>query len=98
MVMKMPAKTLFGEAMCWIIAVGFSCLGNKAVLGGLFMALYRVICVKYQNIALNIQIQRQISNQLLKLEWITLTLFVGFHMMGATLTGTDPIVAFCKVQ
>ena len=96
-VMKMPVKLLFGEVTCWILAVGFCCLGNKAVLGGMFMAIYRVICIKYPNIASNIQIQRQISNRLLILEWITMIVFVGFHLTGGTLTGTDPIVSFCKV-
>ena len=98
MVMKIPAIFVLGEIMCWIIAVGFTCLLSKTILGGLFIALYRVIVIKYQKVALNLQVQWKISKELQKLEGVALISFVGFHMIGASLTGTDPIMALCKVS
>ena len=97
MVMKAPVNLLFGEKMCWILTTGFCFLGNKTVLGGLFMAVNRVLCVMYPNITRNLQTLRKITNQLMVLEWITLVLLVGFHLTRATLTGTDSVIAFCRV-
>ena len=59
MVMNASVNLLFGEKMCWILAAGFCFLGNKTVLGGLFMAVNRVLCVMYPNITRNLQTLRK---------------------------------------
>ena len=94
-VMETSIGALFGEAICWIIDSLFVIHGIVSVLGELFMAIFRVLCIKYQKIGINIQLQQQISHQLLFLEWIIMVLFIGFRFIGVYVSGTTPILAFC---
>ena len=95
-VSETPVKELFGETFSWIVSIAFACLGTKGILGGLSMAVFRIICLKYQNIAMNLQIQKRITTELLILELVTLFLFVGFYYIGVTMAGTDVVISFCK--
>ena len=95
-VSETPVKELFGETFSWIVAIAFACLGTKGILGGLSMAVFRIICLKHQNIAMNLQKQKRITTELLILELVTLFLFVGFYYIGVTMAGTDVVIAFCK--
>ena len=95
-VSETPVKELFGESFSWIVSIAFTCLGTKAILGGLSMAFFRIICLKYQNIATNLQKQKRITNELLILEVVILFLFVGYYYIGVTMAGTDVVIAFCK--
>ena len=45
---------------------------HTMLLGGFFMALYRIILTKIPSIALNVRSQRRITNELIVLEWVTL--------------------------
>ena len=94
--METPTRELFGENLSWILSIAFVCLSTKGILGGLSMAFFRIICLKNQNIATNLQKQKHITNELLILELITLLLFVGFYYAGAAMSGTDVVIAFCK--
>ena len=92
--MRTPVKELFGDNVCWMVAF-LATLGSfKYVLGGFFMALYRIICSnrpsqKYRR-------QRQITNQLFLLEWITMLILLGFYFIGAGITGTNSDIASCR--
>ena len=95
-VSETPVKELYGETFAWIVQKAFTCLGTKAVLGGLSMAVFRIICLKKQNIAMDLQKQKHITTEILILELITLFFFVGFDHVGVSMTGTDIVIAFCK--
>ena len=94
--METPTKELFGETFSWIVSIAFVCLSTKGILGGLSMAFFRIICLKNQNIATNLQKQKHITNELLILELITLLLFIGVYYAGVAMSGTDVVIAFCK--
>ena len=95
-VSETPVNELFGETFSWIVSIAFACLGTKGILGGLSMAVFRITCLKHQNIAMNLQIQKRITTELLILELVTLFLFVGFYYIGVTMAGTDVVISFCK--
>ena len=95
-VSETPVKLLFGETFSWIVSIAFAILGTKGILGGLSMAVFRIICLKNQNIAINLQKQKRIRAELLILELITLFLFIGFYYVGVAMSGTDIVLAFCK--
>ena len=52
------------------------------VLGGFFIAIYRFILMRIPNVVLNIKQQRQITNQLVVLEWIALGLLSVIFEIG----------------
>ena len=92
--MRTPVKQLFGDKICWMVAFLSALVNIKCVLGGFFMALYRIICSnrpsqKYRR-------QRQITNQLFLLEWITMLILLGFYFIGAGITGTNSDIASCR--
>ena len=60
------------------------------------MAVYRIILMKKPNIAMNLQSQREITNGLTVLEWLTLLFIHGIHLFGTSLNGTGPMMAFCN--
>ena len=95
-VSETPVKELFGETFSWIVSIAFASLGTKGILGSLSMAVFRIICLKHQNIAINLQKQKRIRSELLILELITLFFFIGFYYVGVAMSGTDIIIAFCK--
>ena len=92
--MRTPVKELFGDKVCWMDAFLAAFLSFKYVLGGFFMALYRIICSnrpsqKYRR-------QRQITNQLFLMEIITMLSLLGFYFIGAGITGTNSDIASCR--
>ena len=95
-VSETPVKLLFGETFTWIVSIAFVFLGTKGILGGLSMAVFRIICLKHQNIAMSLEKQKRIRSELLILELITLFLFIGFYYVGVAMSGTDIVLAFCK--
>ena len=95
-VSETPVKELFGESFSWIVSIAFACLGTKGILGGLSMAVFRIICLKHQNIARSLEKQKRIRSELLILELITLFFFIGFYYVGVAMSGTDIVLAFCK--
>ena len=51
------------------------------------MSVYRIICVKKLDIAMNLRRQRRITNKLIGLEWITLGVLSIFFWTGVVLKG-----------
>ena len=51
------------------------------------MAIYRFILMRIPNIVLNIKQQRQITNQLVVLEWIALGILSAIFELGRSLKG-----------
>ena len=94
--MNKSIKKLFGEIICWIVSFAYNLSAIKAILGGLFMAVHRVLCLKFPKITFNPQIQRQISKQLMVLEWLTIMFLGGFNSIQAFLTDTNSVMAFCR--
>ena len=92
-----PVKTLYGDAMCWVLLGIMSCIYMKQILGGFFIAAYRIICLKRPNIAMNITSQGKLRNQLLRLELITMVLFLELLYFGATISGTEPSMEFLRL-
>ena len=92
-----PVKTLYGDAMCWVLLGILSCLCMKQILGGFFIAAYRIICLKRSDIAMNITSQRKLKIQLLRLELITMVLFLELLYFGTTISGTEPSMEFLRL-
>ena len=91
-----PVKTLYGETICSILSGLISCLYMKQILGGFFIATYRIICLKRPDIAMNVQNQRKLRNQLLHLEMTTMGLFLALFGLVATYYGTEPSIEFFR--
>ena len=89
-----PIKELYGESFSWFFSFIYACRAIRYVVGGFFMAIYRMICMKNQ--VQGLKRQNQIMNQLMVLDWITMFFLVGFHFIGADITGTDSSMAFCR--
>ena len=92
-----PVKTLYGDAMCWVLLGILSCLCMKQILGGFFIAAYRIICLKRPDIAMNITSQRKLKNQLLRLELLAMVLFLELLYFGTTISGTEPSMEFLRL-
>ena len=92
-----PVETLYGDAMCWVLLGIMSCIYMKQILGGFFIAAYRIICLKRSDIAMNIKSQRKLRNQLLRLELITMVLFLELLYFGTTISGTEPSMEFLRL-
>ena len=60
------------------------------------MSVYRFICMKKPNIAMNLQSQRNITFELIILEWITLIFLLGIHFFGTKMRGTSLSLANCR--
>ena len=75
---------LFGKNICWIFSFLASCCVTKIGVSGFFLAIYRIICLKWP--LQGMKKLRQISNELIVLEWITMFL----------IQGTDMALAFCR--
>ena len=91
-----PIKDLYGDHLCWIFS-GLLCSGAlKQTLGGFFLAIYRIICLKRPEIAMSLQNQRKIRNNLLCLELTTMVLLLVYFYEGATITGTEPSLEFLR--
>ena len=91
-----PLKTLYGETICSILSGLISCLYMKQILGGFFIATYRIICLKRPDIAMNVQNQRKLRNQLLQLEMTTMGLFLALFGLVGTYYGTEPSIEFFR--
>ena len=87
-------EELFGETTCWMYIFMEEIIGMKYVLGGFFMALYRIICMV--RLGQKQERQRQITNQLFKMELITTILFLGIYFIGAGIAGTNAEMAYCR--
>ena len=92
--MRTSVEKLFGETTCWMYIWMEILISSKYILGGFFMALYRIICMVRP--AQKQERQRQITNQLFKMEWITIILFVGIYFIGAGIAGTNVEMAYCR--
>ena len=68
----------------------------KIFLGGFFMSVYRLICMKLPNVATSISWQKKIAHQLITLEWITLAISFTLFAIGTNLKGFDPSLPNCK--
>ena len=90
---EIPIPELLGETICWIVNYTFMCKGLKVVLGGFFMSVYRIICMRKPIIAMNLQRQRRITYELLGLEWITLVVLSGLFWTGVMLRGQTNFIA-----
>ena len=91
-----PIKDLYGDHLSWIIS-GLWCFSAlKQTLGGFFLAIYRIICLKRPEIAMSLQNQRKIRNNLLCLELTTMVLLLVYFYEGATITGTEPSLEFFR--
>ena len=87
-VTQISIPELIGETNCWVMNyILFLCKGLKVVLGGFFMSVYRIICMKKLDIAMNLRRQRRITNKLIGLEWITLGVLSTFFWTGVVLKG-----------
>ena len=86
---KTSVQELYGETICWFIKLLMTCNVLKYILNGFFMSVYRLICMKKPNIALNIQKQRKIINELIVLELMTLIVFHGLYTFGTKMRGTS---------
>ena len=91
-----PVKTLYGDGMVWILSGIIACQSVKQILGGFFIAIYRIICMKRPEIAMSLYRQREITNQLFFLELLSLIFFLEFFYLGASMTGTEPVMEFLR--
>ena len=82
--------------MCWVVSgfMGFSSL--KQCLGGFVMAIYRNICLKKPEIAMNLQHQRKLMKKLFSLELITISFLLTFYGAGVAVSNTDPTMEFLR--
>ena len=96
LLLEVSIKDMLGESACWIMTISGACHNLKIILGGCFMAVYRFICVKRPEIAMNIQNSRRITNHLLIMELITFIFLLILVMIGAIISGTSPTMAFCR--
>ena len=87
-------KTLYGDIICSILSGLIICLYMKQILGGFFIASYRMICLKRP--AMNILKQRKLRNELLCLELATMALFLVLFYFVATTSGTEPSIEFFR--
>ena len=85
---RTPMSKLFGDNSCRIMAICHTCSVIKLILGGFFMAMYRIICLKRP--AMKLVRQKQIVNQLLVLEFLTTAILLGFFF-GASSIGDSGI-------
>ena len=85
-----PITHLYGDHLSWIISGLWCCYCVKQTLGGFFVAIYRIICLKRPEIAMSLQNQRKLRNNLLCLELTTMVLLMVYFYEGATITGTEP--------
>ena len=94
LVTRTSVEKLFGETTCWMYVFMEILVTLKYVLGGFFTALYRIICMGRPG---QKQVrQRQITNQLFKMELITTILFLGIYFIGAGIAGTNAEMAYCR--
>ena len=94
LVTEKPVGDLFGKNVCWIFSFLASCCVVKIGVSGFFLAIYRIICLKWP--LQGMKNLRQICNELIVLEWITMFLIQGIHISGIGFTGTDMALAFCR--
>ena len=91
-----PIKDLYGDHLCWIFSGLLCSSAVKQTLGGFFLAIYRIICLKMPEIAMSQQNQRKLRNNLLCLELTTMLLLLVYFFEGATITGTEPSLEFLR--
>ena len=91
-----PIKDLYGDQLCRILSGLLNSSGIKQTLGGFFMGIYRIICLKRPEIAMSQQNQRKLRNHLLRLELATLVLLFVYSYEGANMTGTEPSMEFLR--
>ena len=91
-----PIKDLYGDHLYWIISGLWFSSVVKQTLGGFFIAIYRIICLKRPKIAMNLQNQRKLRNHLLRLELATMVLLLVYFYVGASITGTEPSMEFLR--
>ena len=92
-------QDIFGTP-CFFMQSLVLCKGLKMVLGGFFIAIYRFILMRIPNVVMNIKQQRQITNQLVVLEWIALGLLTVIFEIGRILRrpGVTPVGFVCINQ
>ena len=91
-----PIKDLYGDQLCRILSGLLNSSGIKQTLGGFFMGIYRIICLKRPEIAMSQQNQRKLRNHLLRLELATMVLLFVYSYEGASITGTEPSMEFLR--
>ena len=89
-----PIREILGDTGCWILFFGYVCHVTKNVLGGTFMALYRIVCIKKTDIT-TISNSHQRMIKILCLEFIFFILMVGLAFVGNFISGTGLVLAFC---
>ena len=96
LVFGQPIKILYGDTLCWILSGCFNFMAIKQVLGGFFISIYRIICMKMPKIAMNLESQRKVTNQLLLLELITTVFFLGIFYLGRHVSNTEVTLVFFR--
>ena len=91
-----PIKDLYGDHLSWIMSGLCCCAAVKQTLGGFFVAIYRIVCLKRPEIAMSLQNQRKLRNHLLRLELATMVLLFVYSYEGASITGTEPSMEFLR--
>ena len=91
-----PLKTLYGDTLCRLLCGCLNFLAIKQVLGGFFIAVYRIICVKMPRVAFNPHSHRKITNQLLLLELITAVFFLEMFYFGGKFTYAGVTLVFLR--
>ena len=91
-----PIKDLYGDHLSWSISGLWFSSVVKQTLGGFFIAIYRIICLKRPKIAMSLQNQRKLRNHLLCFELATMVLLLVYFYGGASITGTEPSMEFLR--
>ena len=89
--LEKPIVEIFG---CGVFNFAVGSLVVKTILGGFFLAAYRIISIKMH--VLKISDGRLLLNNLIRLEWLTTFLFLGVGFGGTKMSGTNLSLAFCR--
>ena len=91
-----PIKDLYGDQLCRFLSGLLNSSGIKQTLGGFFMGIYRIICLKRPEIAMSQQNQRKLRNHHIRLELATMVFLFLYSYVGASITGTEPSMEFFR--
>ena len=97
LLLRVKTSALEGGISCVVVrCFGAQLESVKQILGGFFIAIYRIICMKRPEIAMSLYRQREITNQLFFLELLSLIFFLELFYLGASMTGTEPVMEFLR--
>ena len=93
-----PLEQIFGPNTCWLYWFAIVFHNSNCITGSFGMAIFRLLCIKFQKYTFNPALAKQTVQNILIVEAVIDTFFIFVVFLGTQISGTNLSLEFCKGQ